>query len=421
MALAAGDKLGPYEIIARIGAGGMGEVYRARDSRLGRYVAIKVARERFSDRFEREAQAIAALNHPHICQIYDVGPNYLVMELIDGPLKGPLSAKKALPLALQITSALEEAHRQGITHRDLKPSNILVTREGIKLLDFGLAKREHSAAESDATVTQTLVGTVLGTAAYMSPEQASGKPTDVRSDIFSFGAVLYEMLSGHRAFRGDTLGATMAAVLRDEPRPLHAAPELAPILTRCLRKSPTDRFQTMTEVKACLAAVRSGEAAPSIAVLPFANTSGDKEQEYFSDGLAEEIINALAQIPGLKVTARTSAFAFRGKEQDITKIAEVLHVTTILEGSVRKAGNRIRVTAELINAADGYHIWSQRYDRQLEDVFAVQDEMAGAIAAALRVKLSVEPAAARRHKPTIPAYEAYLRGWHYVFNPTPES
>jgi TolB-like protein len=177
----------------------------------------------------------------------------------------------------------------------------------------------------------------------------------------------------------------------------------------------------MTEVKACLAAVRPGEAAPSIAVLPFANMSGDKEQEYFSDGLAEEIINALAQIPALKVTARTSAFAFRGKEQDITKIAEALHVTTILEGSVRKAGNRIRVTAELINAADGYHIWSQRYERPLEDVFTLQDEMAAAIAAALRVKLSVEPAAARRRTPAIPAYEAYLRGLHYVFNTTPES
>jgi serine/threonine-protein kinase len=177
----------------------------------------------------------------------------------------------------------------------------------------------------------------------------------------------------------------------------------------------------MTEVKACLAAVRPGAAAPSIAVLPFANTSGDKEQEYFSDGLAEEIINALAQIPGLKVTARTSAFAFRGKEQDITRIAEALHVSTILEGSVRRASNRIRVTAELINAADGYHIWSQRYERQLEDVFALQDEMAAAIAAALRVKLSVEPAAARRRTPAIPAYEAYLRGWHYVFSMTPES
>jgi serine/threonine-protein kinase len=194
-----------------------------------------------------------------------------------------------------------------------------------------------------------------------------------------------------------------------------------PIVTRCLRKSPADRFQSMTEVKASLAAVRPSEAAPSIAVLPFANMSGDKEQEYFSDGLTEEIINVLAQIPGLKVTARTSAFAFRGKEQDITRIAEALHVRAILEGSVRKAGDRIRVTADLINAADGYHIWSQRYDRQLEDVFAVQDEMAAAIAAALRVKLSVEPAAARRHTPTIPAYEAYLRGLHYVLNPTPES
>jgi serine/threonine protein kinase len=244
MALAAGDKLGPYKIMAPIGAGGVGEVYRARDPRLGRQVAIKVATERFSDRFEREAQVIAALNPPHICQIYDVGPNYLVMELIDGtPLKGPLSVEKALPLALQITSALEEAHRQGIAHRDLKPSNILVTREGIKLLDCGLAKREHSAAESDATVTLTQVGTVLGTAAYMSPEQASGKPTDARSDIFSFGAVLYEMLSGKRAFQGDTKGATMAAVLRDEPQPLHAARSLC----RSLHAACVNRRRTASK------------------------------------------------------------------------------------------------------------------------------------------------------------------------------
>src|SRR5215469_16296171 len=421
MSLGTGTRLGQYEILAPIGAGGMGEVYRARDTKLKRDVAIKVLPDAFASdpermaRFQREAEVLASLNHPNVAQIYDVGANYLVMELIDGtPLKGPLSLEKALPLALQIASALEEAHRKRITHRDLKPSNILMTREGIKLLDFGLAKREHAAAASDTTVTQTQMGTVVGTAAYMSPEQASGKPTDARSDIFSFGAVLYEMLSGQRAFHGDTQATTMAAVLRDEPRSLHAAPELVPIVTRCLRKSPAERFQSMGEVKACLAAVKPGEAAPSIAVLPFANTSGDKEQEYFSDGLAEEIINALAQIPGLKVTARTSAFAFRGKEQDITKTAEALRVRTILEGSVRRAGNRIRVTAQLINATDGYHLWSQRYDRELTDVFAIQDEIAQAITHALRVKLSSQTPAHRRYTPKLPAYEAYLKARYYL-------
>jgi len=250
----------------------------------------------------------------------------------------------------------------------------------------------------------------------MSPEQASGNTVDARSDIFSFGAVLYEMLCGQRAFDGGSNVAMMAAVLRDEPQPLHSTPELVQIVRRCLRKSPADRFQTMTEVKASLAAVKLHELAPAIAVLPFANMSSDKEQEYFSDGLAEEIINALTQIPGLKVTARTSAFAFRGKEQDITKIAEALHVSTILEGSVRKSGNQLRVTAQLINAADGYHLWSQRYDRELADVFAVQDEIAAAIASALRVKLTGKSAGRRTHQPNLRAYEAFLRGRHLVFS-----
>jgi len=420
--MTAGDRLGPYEILSLIGAGGMGEVYRARDTRLDRVVAIKISREKFSERFEREARAVAALNHPNICHLYDVGPDYLVMEYIDGAsLRGPVAADKAVPIALQIAAALEAAHAHGIVHRDLKPANILIGSSGAKLLDFGLAKRDVPVGESDPTVNQTQLGAVLGTAAYMSPEQVSGKTVDARSDIFSFGAVLYEMLCGQRAFDGNSNIAMMAAVLRDEPQPLHSPPELVQIVRRCLCKSPADRFQTMTEVKASLAAVKLGEPAPSIAVLPFANMSDDKEQEYFSDGLAEEIINALAQIPGLKVTARTSAFAFRGKEQDITKIAEALHVSSVLEGSVRKSGNRLRVTAQLINAADGYHLWSQRYDRELAEVFAMQDEIAAAIASALQLKLVGKPADRRAHQPNLQAYEAFLRGRHLVFVNTAES
>src|SRR5262252_9310735 len=299
MPLTVGERLGPYEILAPTGAGGMGEVWKARDTRLDRVVAIKVSREKFSERFEREARAVAALNHPNICQLYDVGPNYLVMEYIDGgPLKGPLAIDKAVVLALQIAAALEAAHEHAIVHRDLKPGNILISRSGAKLLDLGLAKREVPVGESDPTVTQTQLGTVLGSAAYMSPEQASGKTVDTRSDIFSFGAVLYEMLCGRRAFDGDSNIAMMTAVLRDEPDPLHSAPELVQIVRRCLRKSPGDRFQTTREVRASIAGVKLDKPTPTIAVLPFANMSDDKEQEYFSDGLAEEIINALAQIPG---------------------------------------------------------------------------------------------------------------------------
>jgi serine/threonine-protein kinase len=410
MLLTPGDKLGPYQILAFIGAGGMGEVYKARDTRLDRVVAVKVSQQNFSERFEPEARAIAALNHPHICHLYDVGPNYLVMEYVDGkPLAGPLAPEKALPLALQMADALEAAHAKGIIHRDLKPGNILVTASGIKLLDFGLAKQTKP---EDSDATRTIEGVGMGTASYMSPEQVSGKPTRLSFRHFSFGAVLYEMLSGKRAFYSDTQVAPMAAVLRDEPRPLQSSPELVQIVNRCLRKSPEERFSVLTELKASLAAVKLGQPAPSIAVLPFANMSGDKENEYFSDGLAEEIINALAHIPGLKVTARTSAFAFRGKEQDIRRIAEALDVRTILEGSVRRSGNRIRVMAQLVNAEDGYHLWSERFDRELADVFAIQDEIAQAIGAALQVKLSGRSAALRRYTPNLPAYESYLKALH---------
>jgi TolB-like protein len=265
----------------------------------------------------------------------------------------------------------------------LKPANILVTRDGtVKLLDFGLARL---AADVDVDVTQTATGTISGTAAYMSPEQAQGKQLDARSDLFSFGAVLYEMLSGARAFDGASLADVLSAILRDEPRPLSAPASLAGVVARCLRKAPGDRFATARELRAALLQMTPAPAAlPSIVVLPFANISRDPDDEYFSDGLAEEIINQLAQIPGLKVIARTSAFAFKGQHTDIRKIADALGVTTVLEGSVRRSGTRIRVTAQLIAAADGAHLWSQRYDRELADVFDVQDDIAEAIARARR-------------------------------------
>jgi len=427
MSLASGSRLGPYEIIAPIGAGGMGEVYKARDTRLDRTVAIKIGSPQFVSRFEREARAIAALSHPHICALYDIGPDYLVMEYIEGePLKGPLPADKGLPLALQMAGALAEAHRKGIIHRDLKPNNILVTAAGIKLLDFGLAKQQSQAAAADVTASLTEVGTIVGTVAYMSPEQAEGKPVDARSDIFSFGLVLYEMLSGQKAFSGETALSTMVAILHHEPRPLQTAPEFASIIERCLRKSVSERFQTMAEVIAALEEAsegKGGEPAPSIAVLPFANMSADKENEYFSDGLAEEIINALTQVPGLKVTARTSAFSFRGKDVKIADIARELGVAHVLEGSVRKAGNRIRVTAQLIKAADGFHIWSERYDRELIDVFAIQDEISAAIVDQLKANLTGRsPQPLVKRATTDPAaYEAFLEGRHHWYRLTPSS
>jgi len=418
-----GDKFGPYEIVSAIGKGGMGEVWKARDARLQRDVAIKFCAKQFSDRFQREARAIAALNHPNICTLFDIGPDYLVMEYIDGaPPRGPLAPAEAVRLALGIAAALEAAHEKGITHRDLKPANILVTRSGPKLLDFGLALVNDNSGVgiADAPTALSAAGAVMGTVAYMSPEQAQGKPADARSDVFSFGLVLYELLSGRQAFGGNSAVETMAAIIREEPAPLDAPSNLFEIVTRCLRKSAASRFQNMSELRMALeqATAAPASATPSIAVLPFANMSRDADDEYFSDGLAEEIINALVKIPGLKVIARTSAFAFKGQNTDIRRIAGTLGVANILEGSVRKAGDRIRVTAQLITASDGSHLWSERYDRELADVFAVQDEIAAAIAAALQVKLSASP---RRYTPKLAAYEEFLKARHYFQKWTPES
>jgi eukaryotic-like serine/threonine-protein kinase len=419
MPLSAGDKLGPYEIMALIGSGGMGEVYRARDPRLNREVAIKISATEFGARFQTEAQAIAALNHPNICTLYDIGANYLVMELIEGTrLEGPLSLDQVFRYGVQICDALDAAHKKNIIHRDLKPGNILVNASGVKLLDFGLAKVGAASSPSEVTDTITAAGTVMGTVAYMSPEQARGEVVSARSDIFSFGAVLYEMLSGRKAFERKSFVETVSAILRDEPPALNGPSNLWPVVARCLRKAPAERFQTMGEVRSAIeqAVTRPVEKIPSIAVLPFTNMSADKENEYFSDGLAEEILNLLSRIPGLKVIARTSSFAFRGKDQDITKIAQALRVEHILEGSVRKAGNRIRITVQLIHAVDGAHLWSERYDRELTDIFAIQDEIGRAISEALQVRL-----APRTHVVNIEAWLLCLKGEYHRLRFTPES
>ncbi len=450
MACVIGQTLGHYRVESKLGEGGMGVVYKARDTRLDRPVALKVLPpEKVADsdrkrRFVQEARAASALNHPNIITIYDIseesGVYFIAMEYVCGSTLEQLAAGHGLPLkdamkyAAEITDALAKAHSAGIVHRDLKPANIMITEDGrVKVMDFGLAKLVEPAAPGEAAQAATLdaglrtqAGVVLGTAAYMSPEQAEGKKVDARSDIFSFGLVLYEMLSGERAFRGETWISTLTAILHQEPRPLRQVntgtpPEVEQIVERCLRKDPARRFQNAADVKLALedatSAAAKKEETPSIAVLPFANLSADKENEYFSDGLAEEIINALTKVPGLRVIARTSAFAFRGKEHDLRAIGERLKVGTILEGSVRRAGNRIRVTAQLINVADESHLWSERYDREMTDVFAIQDEISQAIADALKVKL----AAPRRRAENLEAYQAYLKGRYHLQHYTPAS
>ena len=421
MLLTPGTRLGPYRIETLIGSGGMGEVYKAHDERLNRTVAIKRMIADDVSRFQSEARAIAAINHPHICQIYDVGSDYLVLEYLQGePLGGPVTRDEAVRLASQIADALHAAHERGVLHRDLKPANVMVVRQGgsphAKLLDFGIAQ----LTSPDPGATRTVSGDVMGTPAYMSPEQATAKPLDARSDVFSFGAMLYELLAGTRAFTGDSTAQILSAVLRDDPSPLEAPPALQQIVKRCLAKDPDCRFQTMADVRHALQHLTGarGDVAASIAVLPFANLSPHADDEYFSDGLSEEIINALTRVPGLKVIARTSAFAFKGRNEDIRRIARTLGVTLVLEGSVRRASGRLRVTAQLVDAADGAHRWSQRYDREMSDIFAVQDDIAAAIAGALTLKLA--PPSERR-MPSLPAYEAYLRYRSYQWQFTPEA
>ncbi len=408
----AGSQVGPYVLLSGIGAGSMGEVWKARDTRLDRTVAIKRLRVP-GETIEREARTIAGLNHPHICTLHDIGSDYLVMEYIDGAaLSGPMEPAEVVRVALQIVGALEAAHGKGIVHRDLKPANILLAQGRAKLLDFGIA-RVRAGVTPDATMTNEM--TVSGTPAYMAPEQAQGGAADARSDIFSFGAVLYEMLSGRRAFSAPSAIETLTAVLRDDPPPLDAPAALSQIVKRCLEKLPARRYQTAAELRAALEQVfNAPETGPSIAVLPFANLSSDPEQEYFSDGLTEEIINALAHVPGLKVIARTSAFAFKGQQLPIGRIAEVLGVNTILEGSVRRAGDRIRVTTQLVDVSNGFHLWSERYDRELADVFALQDDIASAIVNELRGRFTVAAPSAT-YTPKVAAYEAYMMARHHVW------
>jgi TolB-like protein len=436
MTLTPGRTLGAYDVLSLLGSGGMGEVYRAHDSRLKRDIALKVLQLDSPDarvRFEREARAVAALNHPNIVTIHSVeevdGIPFLTMELVEGePLSahispGGMPLGTVLDLAIPIAEALCAAHRKGIIHRDLKPGNVMTTAEGqVKILDFGLAKALSASPSDVLTVDQTRAGITLGTIAYLSPEQARGEVVDQRSDLFSFGVVLFEMASGQRPFAGETDLAVLAAILdRQAPAIGGAHANLDPIIARALAKKLSLRYQRAEDLLADLRALRSGSrlsaatvqpSGPSIAVLPFANMSADPDQEYFCDGMAEELISALARIKGLSVAARTSAFLFKGQNVDVRQIGERLMVGTVLEGSVRKMGNRLRIAAQLINVHDGYQIWADRYDRNIDDVFAIQDEIAHAITESLKVALarpSDEPIV-RKATANLEAYNLYLRG-----------
>ena len=493
MTLSAGGRLGPYQIVSPLGAGGMGEVYRARDTRLNRDVAIKVLTERLAAdgshraRFEREARAVAAVSHPNIMAIHDFGEEggvfFAVTELLEGEtlrermLHERLSWRRAVEIGGAIADGLTAAHEKGIVHRDLKPDNVFVTSGGlVKILDFGLARSEpaptagHSSVPTETAATQA--GTVMGTVGYMSPEQVGGNPADARSDIFSFGCVLYGMLAGRRAFDAGSPGKTMAAILRDQPPEIAASGVQMPvalgrIVTRCLEKNPGERFQTARDLAFALREV-SGATAPvsdfaapppplpgpaarprrwwpvgvalagvlaaalwldlggvrtrfldpggtagprSVAVLPLANITGDPGQDYFADGMTEELIMDLAKIANLRVTSRTSVTGLNTKKK-IPEIARELGVDYIVEGSVMRDGSKIKVTAQLIDGATDKHLWADSFQGDARDVLTLQGEVAQAIARQVGAKLTPQGhAQLAGMRPVNPAaYDAFVRG-----------
>jgi len=490
----AGTRLGPYEIVAPIGAGGMGEVYKARDTRLGRDVAIKVLPAEFasdperSRRFEQEARVVAALDHPNILAIHDVGTHegspYIVTELLEGESlrdrlsSGAMPVRKAVETAVQIAQGLAAAHEKGIVHRDLKPANVFITKDGhVKILDFGLAKlvAPRSAvepAQASTVIEATEAGTTLGTVGYMSPEQVRGQTVDHRSDIFSFGCVLYEMLSGRRAFTGDTAADTMTAILTKDPEPLSGTGRQVPpvvqgIVSRCLEKRPEDRFQSARDLAHDLSAtmhdtrpVRPGSVVastpqrrifglalvgvavlaaaaalfvkfkpagpsaraagpPKIVVLPFENL-GSQEDAYFAAGMTEEITSRLANVQGLGVISRTSAVEYNHKGKTVKQIGSDLGVDYVLEGSVRwehSQGHesRVRITPQLIRVTDDTHVWADRYDRVIADVFAMQSEVAENAVKAMGVALLPRERTALKEVSTndLEAYDLYLRGQEF--------
>lgn len=420
-----------FKIIGKIDEGGMGVVYEAEDTNLKRTVALKLLPPELTKdsqakaRFIQEAQAAAALDHPNICAVYEIaeaeGTTYIAMPYIKGKsLKdkiavGPLPLEEALDIAVQVAEGLKEAHERGIIHRDIKPGNIMLTEKGqAKIMDFGLAKLTGAA-----DVTKTL--TVMGTPAYMSPEQAKGEAVDRRTDIWQFGATLYEMLTGEVPFGRRSDQALLYSIVHEAPDPpTRLRPEIPTPLERialkALEKDRLFRYQSMTEVLADLKAVRtSGSNVPqpekSIIVLPFENISADPEQDYFCDGMTEELISDLSRIGSLRVISRTSSMMFKGTKKELPAIAREVHVRYVLEGSVRKAGNNFRITAQLIDAANDAHVWAEKYGGTLDDIFDIQEKVSRSIVDALKLKLTPKEAGllAERPIPSPLAYEFHLK------------
>ena len=466
--LAPGTLLGPYEILAPLGAGGMGEVYRARDERLGRDVAIKVLPAGFSEgeehktRFEREARLLAAVNHPGIAAIYSFeeipsssssspSRRVLVMELLEGETlrarldAGPVPLKEALDLALQAARALSAAHRKGVVHRDLKPENLFVTKDGhLKILDFGLARRDAPAGRNGLTGAATATrhtepGAVMGTVGYMSPEQVRGEPADARSDLFSLGAVLFEMLAGRRAFRRETAAETLTAILREEPPEISPSspqipPAVAAVVRGCLEKEPGRRIPSAEDLALRLRALvessggsgstrtRRKNVIDSVAVLPFVNEGGDAEQEYLGDGITERLIDTLSQLPKLRVMARSTVFRFKGEGADPLSAGRALDVRAVLTGRLLRSGDTLRVSAELVDVASGFRLWGASVERPARGLLEVEDVIAREICAHLRFKLTApeKKRVARRHTHDPEAYQSYLRGRFFWNKWTPD-
>jgi non-specific serine/threonine protein kinase len=464
-----GKSLSHYSIVRKIGRGGMGVVYEAEDTHLGRRVALKFLPQEMAqdtqllERFQREARAASSLNHPNICTVYAIEQyerqHFIAMELLEGQTlaqmlgHGPFALEQILAIAIQIADALESAHAKGIVHRDIKPANIFVSSRGqVKILDFGLAKIDsvHRTADGSPANSRldtmpvpeelTSPGTTLGTVSYMSPEQARGQLVDARTDLFSLGTVLYQTAAGTLPFPGDTTAMVYEAILNRAPvaAPLvnPALPgELGRILDKALEKDRSLRYQTATDFKTDLIRlkrdVESGgrraaessdssatmrQAQKSIAVLYFENLSGVKEDEYLRDGITEDIITELSKIKGLNIFSRPTVLAFRDKPVTPAQIGQQLRAAYVLTGSLRRAGARLRINAQLVDTHTDFPLWSERYDREMKDVFEVQDEIARKIAQALRITLSPQEQAEISAKPTedLQAYDLYLRGKSYA-------